>query len=58
MGEEFKENRQILAEQIYQEVQGGDARSSQALYQALYSELDNISDQAVDIMVRQNKSFE
>jgi hypothetical protein len=58
MGEEFKENRQILAEQIYQEVQGGDTQSSQALYQALYSELDNISDQAVDIMVRQNKMFE
>jgi hypothetical protein len=58
MGEELKENRRILAEQIFQEVQGGDSPSSQALYQALYNELDNISDQAVDIMVRQNKMFD
>lgn len=58
MGEEFKGNRQILAEKIYQEVQGGESSSSQALYQALYNELDNISDQAVDIMIRQNKMFD
>lgn len=58
MGEEFKGNRQILAEKIYQEVQGGESPSSQALYQALYNELDNISDQAVDIMIRQNKMFD
>ncbi|WP_071394590.1 hypothetical protein [Bacillus tuaregi] len=57
LGDELREighRRRQLAEQIFEEVQEGDNRSSNALYQ----ELSQISDQAIDIITKQKELFD
>jgi hypothetical protein len=46
--------RRQLVEQIFQEVQEGDQKSSKELYE----ELSSISDQAIEIMQRQKQMFD
>jgi len=57
LGDQLREighKRRQLAEQIFEEVQDGDNRSSTALYQ----ELSQISDQAISIITRQKEMFD
>jgi gas vesicle protein len=57
LGEELREmghKRRQLAEKIFQEVQEGDNQTSKALYQ----DLSNISNQAIEVMLRQKEMFD
>lgn len=57
LGEELRQmghRRRQLAEQIFQEVKEGDNSISKQLYQ----ELSNVSDQAINIMMRQKELFD
>ncbi|MBM4763291.1 hypothetical protein [Bacillus sp. B15-48] len=57
LGDELRQighKRRQLAEQIFSEVQEGDNQSSKSLYE----ELSQISDKAIEIMVRQKEMFD
>lgn len=47
-----------LAQQILHEVQEGYYQSSSEFFQALYNELENSSDQAIDIMLRNKRIYD
>lgn len=55
---ETSSKRQQLAEQIFHEVQEGYYQSSIDFFQAISQELDNTSDQAIDIMLRQKRVYD
>ena len=50
------DKRRMLAQQIFQEVQEDDNQSSMDLFQSMYHEIENISDTAIDILLRQKHS--
>ena len=50
--------RQKLAMQIFQEVQASNKHSSNSLYEVLNKEMNNISDRAIEIRVRQNELYD
>jgi hypothetical protein len=50
------DKRRILAQQIFHEVQEGYEQSSMDLFKSMYHEIENISDTAVDILLRQKNS--
>ncbi|WP_147535536.1 hypothetical protein [Bacillus marasmi] len=57
LGDELREighKRRKLAEQVFQEVQEGDGKSSKELYQ----ELSSVSDQAIEIITKQKQLFD
>ncbi|WP_338473123.1 hypothetical protein R4Z10_10590 [Niallia sp. XMNu-256] len=57
LGEELRKighRRRQLAEQIFEEVKEGDDITSKQLYQ----ELSDVSDQAMNIMMRQKEMFD
>lgn len=57
LGEELRSvghKRRQLAERIFQEVKEGDNSSSKKLYE----KLSDVSDQAIDIMMRQKNLFD
>lgn len=47
--------RQQLAEHIYQEAKKGDYSSANSLYEAVSQELYNISDKGIEIMIQQKE---
>ena len=51
-------NRKKLAEDIFQEVQGRHKQSSKALLEVLNKELNNLSDIAIEIRMRQNERLD
>ena len=51
-------NRQKLAQTICQEVQSRDKQSSKALLEVLNKELNNLSDTAIEIRMRQNERLD
>ena len=51
-------NRQKLAQNIFQEVQSRDKQSSKALLEVLNKELNNLSDTAIEIRMRQNERLD
>ena len=51
-------NRQKLAQHIFQEVQSRDKQSSKALLEVLNEELNNLSDTAIEIRMRQNERLD
>ena len=53
-----EDKRRQLAQQIFREVQEGYYQSSIDFYRAVSNELGNISDQAIDILVRQKKLYD
>jgi hypothetical protein len=53
-----EDKRRQLAQQIFHEVQEGYYQSSIDFYRAVSNELGNISDQAIDILVRQKKLYD
>ncbi|NMD71134.1 hypothetical protein HHO41_12575 [Bacillus sp. DNRA2] len=57
LGDELREighKRRKLAEQVFQEVQEGDGHASKELYQ----ELSHVSEQAIDIIMKQKQIFD
>jgi hypothetical protein len=53
-----EDKRRQLAQQIFHEVQEGYYQSSMDFYCAVSNELENISDQAIDILVRQKRLYD
>lgn len=51
----IKGERKKIAEDIFYEIQGDKKQSSKALFEVLKNELNNISDVAIQIRIRQNK---
>ena len=51
-------NRKKLAQNIFQEVQSRDKQSSKALLEVLNKELNNLSDIAIEIRMRQNERLD
>lgn len=51
-------NRQKLAQHIFQEVQSRDKQFSKALLEVLNKELNNLSDTAIEIRMRQNERLD
>ena len=51
-------NRQKLAQNIFQEVQSRDKQFSKALLEVLNKELNNLSDTAIEIRMRQNERLD
>ena len=51
----IKGERKKIAEDIFDEIQGDKKQSSKALFEVLKNELNNISDVAIEIRIRQNK---
>lgn len=51
----IKGERKKIAEDIFYEIQGDKKQSSKALFEVLKNELNNISDVAIEIRIRQNR---
>ena len=51
----IKGERKKIAEDIIHEIQGDKIQSSKALFEVLKNELNNISDVAIEIRIRQNR---
>lgn len=55
---ENEAKRLELAQQILHEVQEGYYQSSSDFFQSMYNELENSSDQSIDIMLRNKRLYD
>ena len=53
----IKGKRKKIAEDIFHEIQGDKKQSSKALFEVLKNELNNTSDVAIEIRIRQNNRY-